>query len=485
MLSPNEIEAIPKAVEKQFRELENRVMSDIVRRLKNAGEMTASAEYQVGRLLNLGISQKDIEKLIGDTLEISQNEVSKIYDDIISKGYARDLKLIKSAGGDIVPYKENKSLQQLISAVKSQTNDTFRNITQSLGFAVKQNGKTVFRPIADYYQKTLDGAVLDITSGAFDYNTVLKRAVSEMTNSGLRSVDYASGHSDRIEVAVRRAVMTGVNQVTAKITEQNMDALDTEYVEVSWHSGARPSHQVWQGKIYHWDRGKNNVRKDTKYIDNSENSDIIKSNGNIISEADVLSFVNNMQQLGFENVTGFENYKGNIFVLNELYEDFSKLKSIFPNYFKNISINFGCQEIGINDYAGYNILTGTFHFNPHIYNSIQDLNKFYQRDVLSKYHPQGTTYRATVFHEFGHHIEKIANINPKKLVKKLFAEDKNNRNYFNRKLGDEWVCKNLSIYASEYDYTDFIAEAFAEYFESPNPRQLCKDVIKEINDYLD
>ena len=68
-------------------------------------------------------------------------------------------------------------------------------------------------------------------SGAFDYNTVLKRAVSEMTNSGLRSVDYASGHSDRIEVAVRRAVMTGVNQVTAKITEQNMDALDTEYVE--------------------------------------------------------------------------------------------------------------------------------------------------------------------------------------------------------------------------------------------------------------
>ena len=127
--------------------------------------------------------------------------------------------------------------------------NSFQNITQSLGFAVNQNGKTVFRPIADYYQKTLDSAVLDITTGAFDYNTVLKRIVNEMVNSGLRSVDYVSGHSDRVEVAARRAVMTGVNQVTAKVTEQNMDALDTEYVEVSWHSGARPSHQVWQGKM--------------------------------------------------------------------------------------------------------------------------------------------------------------------------------------------------------------------------------------------
>ena len=122
-----------------------------------------------------------------------------------------------------------------------------------MGFAVRQpDGRLTFQPIADYYQKTLDKAVLDITSGSFDYNTVLKRTVQEMTDSGLRWIDYASGHHNRVPVAVRRAVMTGVNQVTAKIAEQNMELLQTEYVEVSWHRGARPSHQVWQGKIYHW-----------------------------------------------------------------------------------------------------------------------------------------------------------------------------------------------------------------------------------------
>ena len=71
-----------------------------------------------------------------------------------------------------------------------------------------------------------------------------------MTNSGLRTVDYASGRSVRVEGAARNAVMTGVSQVTAQINESNAKELDTEYFEVTCHGGARPSHQEWQGKVY-------------------------------------------------------------------------------------------------------------------------------------------------------------------------------------------------------------------------------------------
>jgi hypothetical protein len=68
-----------------------------------------------------------------------------------------------------------------------------------------------------------------------------------MTNSGLRTIDYASGRTSHIEVAARRAIMTAVTQVTTKVTEQKMEKLHTDYVEVSWHETARPTHQVWQG----------------------------------------------------------------------------------------------------------------------------------------------------------------------------------------------------------------------------------------------
>ena len=125
-----------------------------------------------------------------------------------------------------------------------------KNISQSLGFAVKTGSQTVFKPIAEYYQHTLDNAINGIATGVFDYNTVLKRTVSEMTNSGLRTVDYESGWSNRVDVAARRAVMTGLSQVTAKINESNAEKLETDMFEVTWHSGARPSHQVWQGRWY-------------------------------------------------------------------------------------------------------------------------------------------------------------------------------------------------------------------------------------------
>ncbi|MCH5297857.1 MAG: minor capsid protein [Ruminococcus sp.] len=251
MFTPEELESIPIVIEKLFSDLQLRVMTDIVRRLTNVQDISASADYQMSRLYELGKSKKEIQRLVQETLDKSNEEIDSIFTDIIQGGYARDEQLYTAVGKDFIPYEENKPLQQLVNAMRSQTKDDCHNLTQSMGFAVKQpDGKLAFKPIAKYYQDTLDKAVVDITSGTFDYNTVLNRTVTEMTNSGLRTVDYASGWSNRVNVAARRAVMTGVRQVTAKISEDNAEKLETEYFEVSWHRGARPSHQEFQGKVY-------------------------------------------------------------------------------------------------------------------------------------------------------------------------------------------------------------------------------------------
>ena len=250
MFNPGELEGIPIPLEQQFSQLENRIMQDIVRRIKINSKITRSADWQIYRLTELGKSQQDIKKYIQDTLKLSDDEINKLYSSVIETGYARDKTLYKATGKPFIPFAENKGLQQLIMGISTQTKDELKNITQSLGFAKKVDGKIMFEPIADFYQKTLDGAMLDLTSGAFDYNTVIKRTVAQMTNSGLRTVNYASGWSNRVTVAARRAVMTGFNQVTAKINDDNAKQLDTEYFEVTWHGTARPSHQEWQGKVF-------------------------------------------------------------------------------------------------------------------------------------------------------------------------------------------------------------------------------------------
>lgn len=251
MLKPNEIEAVSMALDRSMRELETQIMQDIVRRIKINGEITRAADWQINRLHELGMAKTDIKEAIQDSLNLSNEEIHDMYYDVVKSGYSHDKEVYTKAGVNQIPFEENIGLQQMLSAVSEQTGGELKNISQSLGFAVKQpNGKLKFQNIAGYYQSTLDNSIMGIASGVFSYNTVIKKVISEMTNSGLRTVDYATGYSNRVDVAARRAIMTGLSQLTAKVNEDNARELGTGMFEVTWHSGARPSHQVWQGKWY-------------------------------------------------------------------------------------------------------------------------------------------------------------------------------------------------------------------------------------------
>jgi len=250
MYKPSELEQMPKELEKIFSELELRILQDIIRRIKINDEITRSADWQIYRLIQMGKSTEEIKKYIQQALKLSNNEIDRIYENVIQEGYARDRKLYEAVGKEFIPFNENQELQQLIHSIIAQTKEELFNITQTMGFALDYGGKVVYTPLSQYLHDILDKAVFEVTSGTFDYNTTLKKVVQEMTKSGLRTVDYANGWSNRVEVAARRALMTGVNQVVSHINDFNAQQLETEYFEVSWHATARPTHQVWQGRVY-------------------------------------------------------------------------------------------------------------------------------------------------------------------------------------------------------------------------------------------
>ena len=119
-----------------------------------------------------------------------------------------------------------------------------------------------------------------------------------------------------------------------------------------------------------------------------------------------------------------------------------------------------------------------FNFNSRIYNNTEKLKSVYENDVRLRHHPKGTSYRANVFHEFGHYIESVAEIDPKKIAKAVYQ--KQSGRYFTRKMGDDWIAQNLSVYATDGDYDEFIAECFAEFFCSENPRDISVDTMDEV-----
>lgn len=235
----------------RYQDLEERIMQDIVRRIMKAGEITSTADWQINRLQILGYSSEDIEKEIKKALNASYPEMFELYDKVINWEYVRNKDIYEQINAEYIPFEENGQLKQITEAIIDQSFDDLENVTNSLGFYLDYgNGKKVLTPLSQVYTKYLDAACYDIVTGAFDYNSVLRRVVTQLTNSGLRQIDYSSGRANRVDVAARRAIMTAVSQITGKISEYNAQKLGTEYFEVEWHAGARPTHAVWQGRVW-------------------------------------------------------------------------------------------------------------------------------------------------------------------------------------------------------------------------------------------
>lgn len=250
-------------IERKYRQLEQEIMEDIIRRIKKAGTITDSADWQIQRLLILGNSTEDIEKLIARAVDGNEAEVRRLYEEVIEKEYTRNKELYEAIGKDFIPYEDNLELQQITNALIRQSSDELYNITKSTGFMIDMGrGGKVFTPLSDIYNGYLDDAIMGMANGAYDYDTLVRRMVSQMTASGLRTdhafsdggrdygIDYASGWHNRIDVAARRALLTGFGQLASQVTSMNAQALGTQYFEVTWHAGARPEHQEWQGKVY-------------------------------------------------------------------------------------------------------------------------------------------------------------------------------------------------------------------------------------------
>lgn len=252
MKSQGELEKIPVNIEKAFNELSERVMKDMVERLKENGFSGATADYEYNRLKILGMADEQIRKYVKETMNLTEDELNKIYSEDAYEEYYGFKRAYDASGVEQIPYGDNAELQQLVEAVRQQTLEECNNLTQSMGFATKDpvTGRLNYSKIGEFYRNTLDDAMYDITTGSFSYNEVLKKTINKMTMSGLRHIDYESGVHNRVPVAARRAVMTGFRQVQGKINEQVARELKTDYYEVSFHVGARPTHQVWQGKVY-------------------------------------------------------------------------------------------------------------------------------------------------------------------------------------------------------------------------------------------
>ena len=251
MLTPEQLQNLPQELTDLYDQLSEFILRDIARRIAKGAQITDTAEYQLYRARSLGLSTDEIAAKIAEINGSSAAEINRLIREAAAQSDEFDRKMLGADKGAAVPLEENTQLQKLISAQIVETAGKCENLTNTMGFADHDFlGRVYYLSMTDMYRREMDSAHMKVATGATDYMTAIRQACNKLAASGVRTIDYESGRSDRIEVAARRALLTSVAHVTHRISEQNGEELGADGWEMSAHSGSRPSHAVYQGRQY-------------------------------------------------------------------------------------------------------------------------------------------------------------------------------------------------------------------------------------------
>lgn len=259
-IDPEYLDSIPSNVVRIYQSLEDKLIEEICSRLMLSSNANEVVLNDIRVLRKRGLSQERIDQLIMEHTELGRAELEKIYSDAVERNQRYYEWAISKADimDPVVPFSW-AAVQEEVDVIARQTEAEFENLTRTTAFSLRLAGHKaeLVKPQDAFYQ-VLDDAEVRIRSGAMSYDQAIQEGVRQLAASGLRRVDYESGHSDQLDVAVRRAVMTGVAQMSDQYAQKAAGYMGTHYWQVSAHAGARDkpgpspwsSHKAWQGRVY-------------------------------------------------------------------------------------------------------------------------------------------------------------------------------------------------------------------------------------------
>ena len=244
MLKPDYLLHISEGAEEIAEQLHSEIVNRIVNRIMlriGRGEdyiLTATDKWQIGNLQQAGYLLEDIQAEIAKATKLQQTEIAEAMEDAGVKALDYDDKIYRDAGLSPTPLTKSPELIRLMQRNYEATMGEWTNFTRTTANQAQQ-----------LFLSEVDRAYNLVSTGALSYTAALKEVINHIVSDGVK-VTYPTGHEDTIETATLRAIRTGVSQASAQIQIARMDEMNVDLVITSSHLGARPSHQLWQGKVF-------------------------------------------------------------------------------------------------------------------------------------------------------------------------------------------------------------------------------------------
>ena len=232
---------------------ENSTLQRIGKRIKKYGKLSLADVKSINNIATVKQDMDAITKELARVTGYNISQIEQMYGELLEEQHLANQPLYDYRGKKFVPFAENRELQAIARAYAKTTGETMINLSkisaQNLGVVKNINGKNVFVPLEKFYTDALDKAVMQVTSGATDFQTAMRETIQTLGGSGM-SVNYGSGVHRRLDTAVRQSLLWGAKQASVEYNEMIYDELGCSGYEVDWHSNPRPSHEFMQGKQF-------------------------------------------------------------------------------------------------------------------------------------------------------------------------------------------------------------------------------------------
>ena len=245
MLNNNQEEQLIQLLIDRINALNEDILEIIGNRIKEIGEMTPTQVHQINQMLMYNTDLKKIVKRLAEITGLNVNDIYSLfeYSAKTNQDFARQF--YRARGISYIPYAQNKFLKDQVRAIAEITAREYANIsrTSAIGYTIKDlQGNVTFKDISSVYKDTIDKAILNVSQGKTTYQQEMRKAIKQIGQSGLKTIDYESGKSIRLDSAIRQNTLEGLRTLTNQIQEQFGEEFGADGVEVSHHINSAPDH---------------------------------------------------------------------------------------------------------------------------------------------------------------------------------------------------------------------------------------------------
>lgn len=252
MITDKELEKLAERFASRMEKVTETVYKTIGARINKIGKMSVTDVKKINILV---IYNEDMTKIVAEIHKQTNKNISEIeemYKVVSEKDYKDSKKDFEANGVEYISYKENSRLKLIVNSIASITEKEMKNIsrTTAIGFRDYLDNEVIYKGIAEFYQEAIDTAITAVVTGVSDYQTEMYKILKPMVNSGVRTIDYASGYSRRLDSSVRQAILTGIRQVNQETTNEIGSQFGADGYEITAHGDCAPDHLDIQGKQY-------------------------------------------------------------------------------------------------------------------------------------------------------------------------------------------------------------------------------------------